>query len=75
MSCAKISAASWGWCLLLGVGELVWGQIVAFVPTKRLPKQMTVSIQQKSVNTINITDMFRLIWPRFLFIIQFFPHY
>jgi len=44
MSCHKLSAANWGWCILLGAFELVWGQIVAFVPTKRLPKQMTVSI-------------------------------
>jgi len=42
MSCAPLSAINWGWCFLLGAFEIVWGQIVAFVPTKRLPKQMTI---------------------------------
>ena len=44
MSCTPLSPANWGWCILLGAFELVWGQVVAFVPTKRLPKQMSVSI-------------------------------
>ena len=49
MSCAPLSAINWGWCFLLGAFEIVWGQIVAFVPTKRLPKQMTVSRKIKSL--------------------------
>uniref|UniRef100_A0A8C6TS15 Calcium-transporting ATPase n=1 Tax=Neogobius melanostomus TaxID=47308 RepID=A0A8C6TS15_9GOBI len=27
----------WLWCLFVGVGELLWGQVIATVPTERLP--------------------------------------
>ncbi|ESN96191.1 hypothetical protein HELRODRAFT_107353 [Helobdella robusta] len=32
----------WMWCLFLGIGELVWGQLVTSIPTRRLPKAMTL---------------------------------
>ncbi|XP_074990869.1 plasma membrane calcium-transporting ATPase 3 [Calonectris borealis] len=35
-SCSPLSAEQWLWCLFVGVGELVWGQVMAGVPGGRL---------------------------------------
>ncbi|XP_064331518.1 plasma membrane calcium-transporting ATPase 3 isoform X3 [Phalacrocorax carbo] len=35
-SCSPLSAEQWLWCLFVGVGELVWGQVMAWVPFGRL---------------------------------------
>lgn len=29
------------WCILFGVGVLVWGQLITTIPTKRIPKKFT----------------------------------
>ncbi|KAM4880038.1 plasma membrane calcium-transporting ATPase 2-like [Sylvia borin] len=31
-SCSPLSAEQWLWCLFVGVGELVWGQVLVCVP-------------------------------------------
>ncbi|XP_056278642.1 plasma membrane calcium-transporting ATPase 3-like isoform X2 [Pseudoliparis swirei] len=36
-SCAPLNLEQWLWCLFVGVGELLWGQVIATVPTERLP--------------------------------------
>ncbi|CAB1436310.1 unnamed protein product, partial [Pleuronectes platessa] len=36
-SCAPLNIEQWLWCLFVGVGELLWGQVIATVPTARLP--------------------------------------
>ncbi|KAG7278443.1 hypothetical protein CRUP_038738 [Coryphaenoides rupestris] len=36
-SCAPLNMEQWLWCLFVGVGELLWGQLIATVPTERLP--------------------------------------
>ncbi|KAM4610725.1 plasma membrane calcium-transporting ATPase 3b isoform 2-T2 [Polymixia lowei] len=36
-SCAPLNMEQWLWCLFLGVGELLWGQLISTVPTERLP--------------------------------------
>ncbi|XP_047203445.1 plasma membrane calcium-transporting ATPase 3b isoform X1 [Girardinichthys multiradiatus] len=36
-SCAPLNVEQWLWCLCVGVGELLWGQVIATVPTERLP--------------------------------------
>ncbi|KAA8591184.1 hypothetical protein FQN60_002127 [Etheostoma spectabile] len=36
-SCAPLNVEQWLWCLFVGVGELLWGQVIATVPTARLP--------------------------------------
>jgi len=41
-SCTGLNWKQWLICVLLGAGELLWGQLIAFVPTKRLPKQLTI---------------------------------
>ncbi|KAG7471867.1 hypothetical protein MATL_G00102560 [Megalops atlanticus] len=35
-SCTPLSMEQWLWCLFVGVGELLWGQVIATVPTSHL---------------------------------------
>ncbi|XP_036388372.1 plasma membrane calcium-transporting ATPase 3 isoform X3 [Megalops cyprinoides] len=35
-SCTPLSVEQWLWCLFVGVGELLWGQVIATVPTSHL---------------------------------------
>uniref|UniRef100_A0A8C4QET4 Calcium-transporting ATPase n=1 Tax=Eptatretus burgeri TaxID=7764 RepID=A0A8C4QET4_EPTBU len=35
-SCTRLSLEHWLWCLFLGMGELLWGQFMALIPSKRL---------------------------------------
>lgn len=37
-STAPLSPEQWMWCLVFGVGALIWGQVVTTVPTRKLPK-------------------------------------
>uniref|UniRef100_A0A3Q1EM33 ATPase plasma membrane Ca2+ transporting 2 n=1 Tax=Acanthochromis polyacanthus TaxID=80966 RepID=A0A3Q1EM33_9TELE len=35
-SCQPLDLEKWMWCVFLGLGELVWGQVIATVPNSRL---------------------------------------
>ncbi|XP_058873306.1 plasma membrane calcium-transporting ATPase 3-like isoform X1 [Acipenser ruthenus] len=35
-SCAPLNVEQWLWCLLVGVGELLWGQLISSIPTSHL---------------------------------------
>ncbi|CAH2316495.1 plasma membrane calcium-transporting ATPase 3 isoform X1 [Pelobates cultripes] len=35
-SCAPLNTQQWLWCLFVGLGELVWGQVISSVPTSHL---------------------------------------
>ncbi|KAM9576765.1 plasma membrane calcium-transporting ATPase 3 isoform 1-T1 [Trichechus inunguis] len=35
-SCSPLSTEQWLWCLFVGFGELVWGQVIATIPTSQL---------------------------------------
>ncbi|KAM9325879.1 plasma membrane calcium-transporting ATPase 2 isoform 2-T2 [Gastrophryne carolinensis] len=35
-SCAPLRLDQWMWCIFLGFGELVWGQVISSIPTSRL---------------------------------------
>ncbi|XP_074140026.1 plasma membrane calcium-transporting ATPase 2 isoform X4 [Sminthopsis crassicaudata] len=35
-SCSPLQLDQWMWCIFIGLGELVWGQIIATIPTSRL---------------------------------------
>ncbi|KAB0389106.1 hypothetical protein E2I00_016544 [Balaenoptera physalus] len=35
-SCSPLSTEQWLWCLFVGVGELVWGQVITTIPTSQL---------------------------------------
>ncbi|XP_074078519.1 plasma membrane calcium-transporting ATPase 4-like [Macrotis lagotis] len=36
-NCTNLTLSQWLWCLFLGMGELIWGQVINSVPTSRLP--------------------------------------
>ncbi|XP_028652547.2 plasma membrane calcium-transporting ATPase 4 isoform X1 [Erpetoichthys calabaricus] len=35
-SCSGLTADQWLWCIFIGVGELLWGQLISAIPTHRL---------------------------------------
>ncbi|XP_053562697.1 plasma membrane calcium-transporting ATPase 4 isoform X3 [Bombina bombina] len=35
-SCSGLSLSQWFWCIFIGLGELLWGQLICSVPTSRL---------------------------------------
>uniref|UniRef100_A0A668AEW6 Calcium-transporting ATPase n=1 Tax=Myripristis murdjan TaxID=586833 RepID=A0A668AEW6_9TELE len=35
-SCAPLSIDQWLWCLFIGLGELLWGQVITSIPTSHL---------------------------------------
>ncbi|XP_071987670.1 plasma membrane calcium-transporting ATPase 2 [Engystomops pustulosus] len=35
-SCAPLQLDQWMWCIFLGIGELVWGQVISSIPSSRL---------------------------------------
>ncbi|XP_007446392.1 PREDICTED: plasma membrane calcium-transporting ATPase 2 isoform X2 [Lipotes vexillifer] len=35
-SCSPLQLDQWLWCIFIGLGELVWGQAIASIPTSRL---------------------------------------
>ncbi|XP_056591333.1 plasma membrane calcium-transporting ATPase 4 isoform X1 [Triplophysa dalaica] len=35
-SCTDLSLDQWLWCVFIGVGELLWGQLISAIPTHRL---------------------------------------
>ncbi|XP_059360003.1 plasma membrane calcium-transporting ATPase 3a isoform X2 [Carassius carassius] len=35
-SCSPLNVEQWLWCLFVGMGELVWGQVIASVPNHQL---------------------------------------
>ncbi|XP_078423893.1 plasma membrane calcium-transporting ATPase 1-like [Cetorhinus maximus] len=35
-SCTELTADQWLWCIFLGMGTLLWGQLIATIPTSRL---------------------------------------
>uniref|UniRef100_A0A8C4SEN4 Calcium-transporting ATPase n=1 Tax=Erpetoichthys calabaricus TaxID=27687 RepID=A0A8C4SEN4_ERPCA len=35
-SCIGLSIDQWLWCIFLGIGALLWGQLIASIPTSRL---------------------------------------
>jgi len=37
---APLSAEQWLWCVVIGIGTLLWHQIVTSVPSKKLPKAL-----------------------------------
>ncbi|XP_037831243.1 plasma membrane calcium-transporting ATPase 2 isoform X6 [Kryptolebias marmoratus] len=35
-SCQPLNLEKWMWCIFLGMGELVWGQVIASIPNSKL---------------------------------------
>lgn len=39
---AELSLDQWLWCLFFGVGTLLWGQLVTTIPTRKIPKILSL---------------------------------
>ncbi|KAH9629556.1 hypothetical protein HF086_008600 [Spodoptera exigua] len=63
-STAGLSIDQWLWCLFLGAGTLVWGQLVTTVPTRKIPKRLSIKMYQKSSYYILGGDIHILVSPR-----------
>lgn len=37
-STKALTLEQWFWCLLFGIGTLLWGQLVTTIPTRKIPK-------------------------------------
>ncbi|XP_013202195.1 plasma membrane calcium-transporting ATPase 4 isoform X1 [Microtus ochrogaster] len=35
-SCTNLNMEQWMWCLFIGIGELLWGQVISAIPTQSL---------------------------------------
>uniref|UniRef100_A0A480PJI0 Calcium-transporting ATPase n=1 Tax=Sus scrofa TaxID=9823 RepID=A0A480PJI0_PIG len=35
-SCTNLTLSQWFWCLFIGIGELLWGQVISTIPTQSL---------------------------------------
>ncbi|XP_004425207.1 PREDICTED: plasma membrane calcium-transporting ATPase 4 isoform X3 [Ceratotherium simum simum] len=35
-SCTQLTLSQWFWCLFIGIGELLWGQVISTIPTQSL---------------------------------------
>ncbi|KAM8814660.1 plasma membrane calcium-transporting ATPase 4 isoform 2-T3 [Rhynchonycteris naso] len=35
-SCTSLTLSQWFWCLFIGIGELLWGQVITTIPTQSL---------------------------------------
>ncbi|XGW27763.1 hypothetical protein V3C99_007945 [Haemonchus contortus] len=49
-STAALNIEQWLWCLALGVGTLLWGQLVTSIPTGSLPENMTIGSGEAPAN-------------------------
>ncbi|XP_075996867.1 plasma membrane calcium-transporting ATPase 1-like [Genypterus blacodes] len=58
-SCVSLSADQWLWCLFLGVGSLLWGQLVSTIPTSRLKFLKTAGhgTQQEEIPEEELEEM------------------
>ncbi|KAG7215441.1 hypothetical protein INR49_022511 [Caranx melampygus] len=78
-SCVGLTIDQWLWCILLGMGSLLWGQLVSTIPTNWLKFLKTAGHgtqqeERKDLDTINHAEMElkrgRVLWCRGLNRIQ-----
>jgi len=50
-ACHWLTLEQWAWCILFGVGTLLWGQIVTSIPTHKLPKNLAVGSDVPDIDT------------------------
>eukprot|EP00058_Branchiostoma_floridae_P000540 XP_002586028.1 hypothetical protein BRAFLDRAFT_110163 [Branchiostoma floridae] len=56
-STTNLTIDQWGWCVFLGMGELLWGQVLAFIPTKKLPRSLTIGGGEPEADMVSIADI------------------
>lgn len=54
-----LEADQWLWCIFFGIGALLWGQVVMFVPTRKFPKMKTVEAEGTTLGAPG-----RILWVR-----------
>lgn len=53
-----LNIEQWLWCLFLGVGDLLWAQLVTSIPAKKLPKSIRMgTVTNKEIAIIENKDM------------------
>nr|XP_043880848.1 plasma membrane calcium-transporting ATPase 2-like isoform X5 [Solea senegalensis] len=57
-SCTALTIDHWLWCVFIGVGELLWGQLVTSVPTHRLKflKEAGHGITKEEIHEEELTE-------------------
>uniref|UniRef100_A0A8C5ATP3 Calcium-transporting ATPase n=1 Tax=Gadus morhua TaxID=8049 RepID=A0A8C5ATP3_GADMO len=58
-SCVSLSMEQWLWCVFLGFGSLLWGQVVSTIPTSRLKFLKTAGhgTQQEEIPEEELDEM------------------
>ncbi|XP_056138692.1 plasma membrane calcium-transporting ATPase 1b isoform X11 [Lampris incognitus] len=58
-SCVRLSIDQWLWCVFLGIGCLLWGQLVSTIPTSRLKFLKTAGhgTQQEEIPEEELEEM------------------
>ncbi|XP_071401890.1 plasma membrane calcium-transporting ATPase 1-like isoform X2 [Centroberyx affinis] len=58
-SCVSLTIDQWLWCVFLGVGSLLWGQLVSTIPTSRLKFLKTAGhgTQQEEIPEEELEEM------------------
>ncbi|KAL3070900.1 hypothetical protein niasHS_017025 [Heterodera schachtii] len=57
---APLKWEQWFWCLAFGVGSLLWAQVVISIPTKGLPKSLTIGggeVEPETANKLRVHPM------------------
>uniref|UniRef100_A0A8C2EEF6 Calcium-transporting ATPase n=1 Tax=Cyprinus carpio TaxID=7962 RepID=A0A8C2EEF6_CYPCA len=58
-SCVGLSVEQWLWCVFLGFGSLLWGQLISTIPTSRLKFLMTAGhgTQKEEITEDELEEM------------------
>ncbi|XP_068171279.1 plasma membrane calcium-transporting ATPase 1-like isoform X2 [Antennarius striatus] len=57
-SCTALTIDQWLWCVFIGVGELLWGQLISAIPTHRLKflKEAGHGITKEEIHEEELTE-------------------
>ncbi|XP_053249150.1 plasma membrane calcium-transporting ATPase 4 isoform X5 [Podarcis raffonei] len=57
-SCSGLTLSQWFWCVFIGVGELLWGQLISSIPTNQLKflKEAGHGINKEDINDEEFTE-------------------
>uniref|UniRef100_A0A7N9AVP0 Calcium-transporting ATPase n=1 Tax=Mastacembelus armatus TaxID=205130 RepID=A0A7N9AVP0_9TELE len=57
-SCQALTIDQWLWCVFIGVGELLWGQLISAIPTHRLKflKEAGHGITKEEIHEEELTE-------------------
>jgi Ca2+ transporting ATPase len=52
-----LNIEQWLWCIFLGIGSLVWGQLVTCIPTQRLPRTLVLGeVTHEEIEKMEFVD-------------------